>query len=451
MAKLSSPPSRDGAERRVPRLREQVQIAYDLLRDLLGRAGYETLLAELEGLDSVNEVLRRRPESVPLLQRAAWELRHEKKFSALFRNQATGAVVEGRDEPIAPCGRTFAQVEQAHLYGAARLFFERLELDFAKRQAKAEAKAWRKERAEQKKKGLARRLVGGLKGLAAEAPRFDPDDYRTAYPGHGLYAVLKVHLNHDWQFHLIPAYARLGTRQAEALGDLIGYFTEARQVEMVAGLTAQDIGQARGFARAYAEATCGFSHGRRGDGGTEDQMARLAALHKEERQAFDLLLTRYLDCLPPLRDAGPGAEATVRRLAPVFKEEVFALFKDPTALENAVNCPDLVIDIIGASARCCPPAVSRALGQIQDKALTRDLLVLAMETLSPEEIEVYLADPVRLPIWDALPGRFNNSYRYRADAPEDSTTARNLDNLRMIAGGIFDSLRRGRTDSPMTG
>ena len=140
-----------GAERRTPRLREQVQIAYDLLCDLLGRAGYEGLLAQLKGLDTVNEVLRHRPEIVPLLQKAAWELRHEKKFSQLFLNQETGAVVEDRDEPIAPCGRTFAEVEQAHLYGSARLFFDRLEVEFATRQARDAEREWKKEQAKKRK------------------------------------------------------------------------------------------------------------------------------------------------------------------------------------------------------------------------------------------------------------------------------------------------------------
>lgn len=453
MAKTAKPPA--GRDRRVPRLREQVQVAYDLLRDLLGRAGYDGLLAQLKGLDTVNDVLRHRPEVVPLLQKAAWELRHEKKFSELFLNRDTGAVVESRDEPIAPCGRTFAEVEQAHLYGAARLYFDRLELDYATRQARAAEKEWKKAQAA-RKKSVTGRLMSGLKELTSEPPRFEPDAYRADYEGHGLYEVLKPHLRHDWQFRLIPLYARLRTRQAEALDDLITFFTEPKELETLVSLKAQDIAQARGFARAYAEAILGVQRGgRRGAQAqgedAEDQMAKIAAVQAEERRVFDLLLTKYVASLEPLRDAGAGAETTVRRLAPVFKEEIFALFQSPEQLENAVNCPDFVLKIIGTAARACPPKVGAAFTQIQNRDLAKDLLTLTVEALTAEELEEYLADPKRLPIWNSLPAKFNNNYRYQADAPSDSTTLRNLENLQMVAAGIFDSLRSGRVDPAQGG
>lgn len=447
-AKRSPQPT--GRERRVPRLREQVQQAYDLLRDLLGRAGYDRLLVQLEGLDTVNDVLRHRPESIPLLQKAAWELRREKRFSQLFLNAHTGEVVETKDEPIAPCGRTFAQVEQAHLYGSARLFFDRLELDFARRRAREEKQAWRKEQTRKKNSGLTGRLVHGLKGLASDEPTFPPDDYRADYPGFGLYEVLKPRLTQDWQFALIPVYARLQTRQADALDELLTFFTKPEELEQIVSLSSEDIAQARGFARAYAEAVHGISiHGRargRRDDDAEADAARRDAARQEERRLFDLLLTEYVGALGPLREAGAGAETTVRRLAPIFREEIFALFQDAQALENAVNCPDFVLKIIGTAARSCPPRVGQALNQIQDKAITRDLMTMAVENLSPEELEEYMSDPKRLPVWNGLPAKFNNNYRYQADAPSDSSTLRNRENLQMVADGIFDSLRTGRAD-----
>ncbi len=437
-----------GAERRVPRLREQVQIAYDLLRDLLRRAGYEGLLAQLQGLDTVNEVLRHRPEIVPLLQKAAWELRHEKKFSQLFLNLNTGEIVEDRDEPIAPCGRTFAEVEQAHLYGAARLFFDRLELEFATRRARAAEKEWKKEQAA-RRKSVAGRLVSGLRDLTQDPPRFNADDYRADYPGRGLYNVLKPHLRHDWQFRLIPLYARLRTRQAEAMDDLITFFTEPRDLETVVSLKAEDIAQARGFARAYAEAITGVQRAGRlarqpSGEDAEEQAAKLQAAQEEERRVFDLLLTRHVASLDPLRAAGAGAEATVRRLAPVFEDEVFALFQTPDQLDNAINCPDFMLRLIGTAARACPPSVSAAFTQIKDRDLAKDLLRLTVEEFPHVELEALLGDPSRLPIWNALPGKFNNNYRYQADAPTDSATLHNLDNLRTVAAGLFDSLRTGR-------
>lgn len=451
MAKTAARSSSSGRERRIPRLREQVQQAYDLLRDLLGRAGYDRLLAQLEGLDAVDDVLRQRPESIPLLQKAAWELRHEKKFSQLFLNAETGAVVETKDEPIAPCGRTFAQVEQAHLYGSARLFFDRLETAFARKRAREEKQEWKQEQTRKKNSGLAGRLAHSLRELTTDAPTFDPDDYRADYPGYGLYDVLKPHLNHDWQFHLIPLYARLQTRQAEALDELLTFFTDPRELEQVVNLSSEDIAQARGFARAYAEAVNGVSiHGRgrsnARDMDAEAEAARRATAQKDERRLFDLLLTQYVGALGPLREAGGGAEGIVRRLAPIFREDIFALFEDGQALQNAINCPDFILKILGTSTRACPPRVSQALNQIQDKAVTRDLLTMAVESLPAEELEEYMADPKRLPIWNGLPAKFNNNYRYQADAPSESSTLRNKENLRMVADGLFDTLRTGRVE-----
>lgn len=439
-----------GKERRTPRLREQVQQAYDVLRDLLGRAGYHDLLAQLEGLDTVNEVLRHRPENLPLLQRAAWELRHEKRFCELFRGLESGEVVEDKDIPIGPCGRTYAEVEQAHLYGAARLYFERLEVEFATKRARATEKKWKKALAEKKKGGLTGRLVHGLKELTSDTPRFEAESYRHEYPGYGLYQVLKPHLKHDWQFRLVPLYARLQTRQAEALDELITFFTEPADLETVVNLKPEDIAQARGIARVYAEAVLGVSRNQRQVPGEDAEAlaARQAGLQGEERRVFDLLLTRHVASLDPLRAAGAGAEATVRQLAPVFEDQVFVLFQQPQALENALNCPEFAIRIIGTAARSCPPKVSQALTQIQDRNLAKDILQMAVSTFSPEELEEYLSDPKRLPIWVSLAAKFNNNYRYQADAPSDSSTLRNRENLAMVMDGIFDAMRMGRVDTP---
>lgn len=439
-----------GRDRRVPQLRERCQIGYDLLRSLLERAGQDALVKQLVGLEAVDDILRHRPEVIPTLLEAAWQLRTEKKFQDLFLGLESGELVENRDQPIAPCGRTFDEVIQAHLYGAARLFFDRLEKDWATAKAREAQAAYKRSEAK-KRASLTGRLLGNLKELTSDPPSFTADEFRDEYPGHGLYEILKPYLTESWQFALIPLYARLQTRQADALGDLVTFFKTRRDLEVLVRLNAEDISQARGYARVYAEAVTGVSRrGRNAGPGRDDDPVEYAAkmdlLAREERRTFDLLLTRDVESLEALKAAGTGAEATVRRLAPVFGDETWGIFRNEKQLQNLVNCPDLLLRVLGRSARVIPPAISTILMQIQDKALLKDLLEMALEDLPRQDLETYLSDPERKPVWNALPAKFNNNYRYQADAPSDAGTLKNRENLGLVANGIFESLRNGNPD-----
>lgn len=436
-------------ERRSPGLRERCQEGYLLLRTLLERAGMGKLVEPVKGIDVVDDVLRTKPEIVPTLLTTAWGLRGEKVFQPLFLHQKTGAPVTSQKDPIAPCGRTFQEVMQAHLYGAARLYFDRLEREWAAQRARQAEAKWKKQQ-QDKKKSLTGRLMSNLRDIAAEDQAFEPARFRSSYQGYGLYTVIRDHLKEDWQFRLIPLYATMTPRQAEALGDVLTWFREPKELEVLLKLDTADISLARSLARLYSEAIFGLSRNpdtRRMDADElETYRQRVAQAAKEERKTFNALLTRHIHAMPALKETGAAIEQITRRLAPVFRDAFWDLFKDPTALNNAVNCPDFILKVIGVSARALPPRVGTVLTQIQNRDLTRDILVLALERFSREDLESYLSDPERFPLWNYLPAKFNNVYRYQADAPSDSNTLRNFENLKLVCEGYFDSLKSGRAD-----
>lgn len=442
-----------GHERRIPNQRERCQIGYNLLRQLLGRSDRSDLLRQLDGLDDVDDVLRFQPAYIPLLLNAAWELRGEVKFADLFLNAETGQPVQARDEPIAPCGRTFNDVMQSHLFGAARLYFLRLEKDWAAARAREEQRRWKAQQAK-KRATLGGRLSVGLKELTTKPKEFDPEDYRADYEGFGLYEALKPHLEHDWQFRLVPLYARLSTRQAQAYDELIQFFRTPKEMEAALLVRSEDVSMARGYSRAHAEALQGIqpSTNRRPppDEDPAEAAARRSAALKDERRVFDQLLTRNLDCLEILKTMGTGAEGSLRRLTTIFREDVWAVVRNETALRNALNCPDYIVAVLGPLCRAMPPEIATILGQIQNRILTRDLLTLAKDRFPPKELETYLSDPDRKPIWNQLPAKFNNNYNYQPDAPNDSGSAKNHENLSMVCEGIFTSLKTGHVEKVKT-
>lgn len=458
----SAAPAKAGAAKkgskadRLPNLRDRCQQGYELLRELLGRTGHKDLADQLKPYDNVDDLMKHHPELVGFFLSAAWELREEKRFQELFQQLDVGGLVTTTSQPIAPCGRTFEEVIQAHLYGAARLYFERLETHWAAARAKEEGAKYQR-RMQKKKKTLTGLIVGSIKELAMDAPKFTADQYREEYLSYGLYDLLKPYLTSADQFRLIPYYARLQTRQVEELGELITYFNNREELEMLANLKPEDIGQAKGFARVYAEMSLNISrhqvrmnaqkNKKRDPEEEADELARLKKLPAEERRVFELLLTTYIDCLGPMREAGGGADNTVRRLGPIFKEEVFALFRDPERLRNAINCPDFALKLIGTSSQFMRPEVGETFNQLQNRDLARDLLKIAVEEIDRPELERFISDPSLQPIWYALPAKFNNNYRYQADAPDDSNSLRNYSNLQMVSEGIFESLRTGRMDA----
>ncbi|SDH11387.1 hypothetical protein [Roseospirillum parvum] len=444
----------DVREKRVPRLREQAQGAYELLVALLSRAGSQGMAADIAALPTVNDVMAQRPEMVGSLLELAWGLRTNKAFEPFFLSAETGQVVETKSQPLAPCGRTFHQIEIAHLQGAARLYFERCEIAWAERRARQARQRHAKDRA--KAKGsLGGRLRTGMKELLGGQPEFDPQEFRAQYPGHGLYQQLKPHLKRPSQFKFITEYARLSRGQAERLGPLITALEDQAAVERLAQLKPEDISQLMGIARAHAavllkldnrvtkqraSAKPGARPQKQAPELTEEE-ARV--LESKAGEVFVDLILHHMNALDGLRNAGTQAPTLVRRLTPIFGSRTWSLFADAKSLQNVIDTPDHLRKVLGPLMASFTPGMSRIFEQINDPEIAKDILVAAREHIPDPELVKLFNDPGLEPIWSSLPAKFNNNYRYQRDAPADSGLLRNYDNLSMVCKGIFESLRRG--------
>lgn len=439
----------DSAERRIPNLREQCQIGYDRLRSVLERLGNERLIAPFREVPTVNEALTFRPDLIPMLMALGWELRDTKLFRDLFRHVDTGEMATDQDTPLAPCGRSFNQIMQAHLYASARRYLDRIETEWASRRAREAEAAWRESRTED---GPLKKLLNRLKGKTEDVGQFSINDYRPHYPGHGLYKALKPHLTAEWQFGLVPFYARLRTRHIEALGTALSSLRTPLQIESLGVLTPEDLSVVRGLSLVHAEAVLGHAPGSTSllTARTPDEVAReratRAAVEAERNHAFVLLLTDLVDCVEPLLVSGPAAETILQRLSPTFKDDVWLLFRDPKTLTRVINCPEDLLPLFGKMARSMPAEVSQALAQIKDRKVAVDLMTMMMDEIPAERFEGLLASPDCRALWVGLPARFNSDYQYEPDAPPEASSVKNRSNLRMVAGALARSFLSGEAD-----
>lgn len=450
---MAQRPSSQPREKRVPRLREQAQAAYEILAALLGRTGGKGLAADLAALPTVNDVMRQRPEMVGTLLDLAWSLKGNKAFEPFFKSTETGQVVDGKNEPLAPCGRTFHEIEIAHLQGAARLHFEQCETDWAERRVRQAKQRHAKDRA--KAKGsLGGRLKTGMKDLLGSQPEFSAEEFRAQYPGHGLYEELKPHLKRPSQFRFITEYARLTRAQAERLGSLITTLEDREAVQRLAQLKPEDISQVTGIARVHAAVLLKLDNrvqkqrpSAKG-GPPKKQAPELTAeeahqLEAKTNEVFVDLILHHMGAVEGLRASGTQAQSLVQRLTPIFGGRIWDLFADTKSLQNVIDTPDHLRKVLGPLMASFTPAMSRIFEQINDPEIAKDILVAAREHIPDAELVKLFNDPNLEGIWSSLPAKFNNNYRYQRDAPADSGLLRNYDNLSMVCKGIFESLRRG--------
>lgn len=442
-------------DRRVsPELRPAVQTGFDRLLTILHKAGRREFTDPLDGLSRVDDVLRTQPKIVPRLFDLGWELRTTPEFRELFLGPDQDQPVTQRDQPIAPCGLSYDQIMRAHLFGSARLVFEHRERRWAERRARRELDRRREQRAEEaKRRGLQGRLVGSMRTLldGGESEQPDPEPHRASYPGHGLYLVLKPHLRETWQFDFLDLYARLGTAQARTLGHLISRVHSRRRIESFIGLSEDDIALVRTTCRAFAEARLHLKldHGPRWQMSRQDQKAQSEAetqVATIESIVFDTLLLDHFAAVEAIRELKARAPQVVKRLTPVFGDDLWSVMDHPQALENARHVPDHLLPILGPLSQHCPPDISTILGQIRDRALARDLMGIARETLPDEVLSRYLADPERKPIWNSIPTKFNNAFPYQRDAMSGGSL-NNIDSLRTVATAIFHSLQLGHVEN----
>lgn len=441
----------EGRERRAsPELRQRAQLGYDALLALLEKAGRQDFIEKLGNRRRVDDVLRELPETVPALLNMVWELRETPQFAKFFKD-ADGTVVADRQTEIAPCGRSFEEVMRAHLMGATRIYMERRERDWAEKEAKREARQHARDEA-QERKSIGGRLSVATRKLISGERTFEAAEFRDRYPGHGVYLILKPYLRHEWQFNMVRAYGRLRTAQAEALGPLITFFKTPEELEPVLALRSADISVLRGVSRAFAQVRLGVPQL---PGGSRSKISpaqqrkldefepKIAAL---ESKTFEALVTHRSGALKELLKQGPNVDQTIRRLTPIFGDGVWTLFEEPKRLENVMNVPEHVAPALGRLTQHVPTAVSRAIDQINNRELGRDIMRFAAEEFDEETFAEYCNDERRLKIWQAIPGKFNNSFKYQADAQSGQGSIKNADDLRTVCAGLFESLRKGELE-----
>jgi|GEM_PF-1071041 len=448
-------PGRDGApakprpERRTrPSSRPAMQMGFDRLRVLLEKAGRSDILKRLESLGTVDDVLREQPTLVPTLLALAWEMRSQPGFAPLFRGTDQRTIVSHPDTPIFPCGLSFTEVQRVHLLGATRLACERLERAWCQRRAQQERDRVRRERQQQARSSLQTRLMGSLKTMLDGDGEVSPSQFRTEYPGHGVYQSLKAELQDPWQFQMLDLYARMSSAQARMVNHLIRHLTTREALERVVRMDAEDLALVRTVCRAHAKMilTLQLSPDPLWQMTPEEQAdARIAAERVDmlENATFDALILKQPAAVEAIVTLGlRNASEVIRRLTPVFGDDMWTIMEDEQALNNARSMPNHLLTVLGPVSRHVPPGISEILNCIRDRALARDLLGLARETFPDDTLGAYLADPDRKPIWNSLPAKFNNAYRYQRDA-ESGSGLRNLEDLTTVARALFHSLEIG--------
>lgn len=436
--------------RNCPEIRLQSQKGYQTLLGLLEKAGRQDFIETMGNRRRVDDVLGDLPESVPALLSMVWELRESPQFAPFFQAMDGSGVVTDRAAPIKPCGRDFEEVVRSHLMGATRIYLDRLERAWAETEAKREAKRHAKAEAKERQ-SLGGRISVAARKLVSGEKVFDARDFRERYPGHGVYLILKPYLRHTWQFGMVRAYGKLRTAQAEALGSLITFFKTPEELEPVLALKSGDISVLRGVARAYAEVTLGVPTGKAPRGKTsaaqerklQEMEPRIAAM---ESETFEALVTRHSTGLKEILRQGANVEGAIRRLTPIFGETLWTLFEEPDRLRNVMNVPEHVAPGIGALSQHVPPSISRALEQIHNRELARDIMKFAAEEFDEETFATYCNDERRLKIWQAIPAKFNNSFKYQADAQSGQGSLKNAEDLKTVCAGLFESLRKGELE-----
>ncbi|MBE1236156.1 hypothetical protein IHV25_00590 [Phaeovibrio sulfidiphilus] len=416
------------------KLKERMAQGLTILLDLLEADDHGAQARRMAPYATLGTLMTEAPEAVQPLLDLAWELREADRLSPLFRlDEGEPAVVQGTHQSIKPCDRSFDEVVVFALRETARAFFERAGNDWAIEQAETARARWR---AQERARGAAplARLVRLFR--RTPEPVFDPADFRDQAPQNGLYEALEPFLEDPGQFALVRAYSGLTRSKVAALGDMLRDVRDPGALQLVASMTGEDLPFLQNCARVCA--TSHLAAEARGgapapEGSVEDLTARL----------FADLLGQHPDLARSFLGAGKPIEASIRVYAPLFGTGTWAVMADPEASRNAVNVPDPIQPLLGPLCQYVSPEVSRAWQQMSTIEIIHDLLELALKEFPRDELIGYLSDPERVPVWASLPRRFNNQFNYKRNAPPANST-RNFEDLKVVASGIFESLRQGK-------
>ena len=416
-----------GNERRgSPVFRARAQAAYEILRGLISEHGGADIAKDLADRKTVEDVMRTKPEMVGALLDSAWKLRTNSKLSEYFLlADGEGTTVSEYDQVIAPCGRTYEDTIQSHLYGSARLYMMRREND------------WTRERLSQPHK-LNRKLTSGfantMRVMVGMKAKVDEKALRESYPGKGLYETLKPYLLVQAQFKYVPAYADLSTKGAAIIGDIFENLRSTAAIKVACVLEPDTLMNARSCATAYAESEF-FTQAaaEKKDSGRKRNINELrrdvelsCKVKKRTAEVFAHILNNHVESLAFVERHQAGAEAVVRALAPLYVDETWTILAEEGAVENVINCPPNVAASIGKDARYVAVEVSQAIMQLQYPDIGRDILKILRSQLDDDAYMRALGDEAAIKVWETVPGTFNNQFKYQHDAKGDDTTIKNF-------------------------
>jgi len=439
--KPNKPPG--GQERRgSPEFRARAQQAYETLRSMIRDHGGSDIADDLNDKPLIEDVMRLRPEMVGALLDSAWQLRSHSKLAPFFQAEGADAgLAEEKSQALQPCGRTYADTIQAHLFGSARLFF------------KTKENAWVRSMMANPKK-LDKSVTGGVINVMRKSfgmkPKVNENALRDLYPSRGLYETLKPYLMHEDQFKYVPDYANLSTKGAAIIGDIFENLRSSAALKVACRISPDALMNARACAFAYAESEI-FAEvsdaeesqfKKKNVNELRRDKAVMARVRKHTATVFANILTNHVESMDFVEQHKAGAETVVRSLAPLFKEETWLVLAEKGAVENVINCPPTVAREMGRDTRYVDMQISKYIDQLQYPDIGRDVMKIAREELSDEDFRKALSDEEAIKVWATLPGRFNNQFKYQHDAKKGGDKEiRNFKYLKAEAAPIIVELR----------
>ncbi len=450
-SKPNKPPG--GTERRgSPEFRARAQEAYEALRTMIQEHGGSDIADDLADKPTIEDVMRTRPEMVGALLDSAWQLRSHSNLSGYFQTkEGDGGLAAEHGQPLQPCERTYEDTIQAHLYGSARLFFKRKENVWAKAQ-------------KSNLKKLDKSVIGGPVNLLRRAvgmkPKVNEEALRDLYPGKGLYQTLKPYLLHQDQFKYVQDYAELSTKGAAIIGDIFENLRSSAALRVACSLSPEALMNARACAFAYAESeifaeiesTAESTVKKKNANELRRDKALMKRVRKHTASVFANILNNHVESIGFVEQHKAGAETVVRALAPHFGEETWEILGVPGAVENVINCPPTVARELGRDARYVDVQISTYVTQLQYPDIGRDVLKIAKERLSEEDFRRALSEEAAIKVWETLPGRFNNQFKYQHDAkPGGDKEIKNFKYLQAESEPIIKELKEALSDGTQNG
>ncbi len=424
-----------------PEFRLRAQRGYSVLRKMITSHGSSEIGDDLKNRPMIEDIMRQKPELVGALLKSTWQLRSNENLAEFFKSAVTPEkVVDEQDESILPCDRTYESTVQAHLFGAARLYMRQKENDWVQQRVS-------------RPENLGKDAVGGFgnffRKLVGMKPIVNENVVRESYPSRGLYETLKPYLLHEDQFKYVKAYAGLSTKGAAIIGDIFENLRSSAALKIACTLSPDALLNARGCARAYAESEI-FAAVLKEEKEvarkrTPKEMRRDSEIKSRIKQdtavIFADILTNHVESLDFVERHKAGAEAVVRALAPLYQEETWSVLAEEGAVENVINCPPTVAKELGKDARYIDVQVSKYITQMHYPDIGRDIIAILRKNLDEDNFRRALQDEAAIKVWEAVPGKFNNQFKYQHDAKAGDKEIKNFKDLLSEAKPIIVEMR----------